>query len=365
MKSRALLLTALAGFAFLLSACRTPPVPKEAKLAEDQANELWRAKADVYVPDGYREYLSSLRLAKDKLISQKAKIGWLRDYKEVQADFLAILEKGQALLEEIEAEKASQRRELSVELRILRQRSERIRNFILSLNETDQVRRSITRAELALREAETLLEKEKYIELRGKIRIINIYLGQAQDSLFSVLARYMDDDQIETWRNWAEQTIAESRKNRGVALIINKLERSLTVYHGGKITAIYSIGLGKYGLSDKLHAGDEATPEGRYRVIKKNPNSRFHKALLLDYPNEEDRKEFLRAKKEGRIPQEIGIGGLIEIHGGGEDSLTGGCIAVENSVMDKLFSEVSVGTPVTIIGSLKSVVEILARLQGN
>lgn len=365
MKSRALLLTTLAVLSVVLGACQTPPVPAEVSQAEEQEKSLWSAGAALYSPEEYRDYLSSLRLAKDKLIGQKAKFGWFRNYKEVQADFQAILEKGRSLLEKVEAEKNRRKQNLSAELGLLRERSQRIRNFVLAINETDSVRRSLVRAEIAIEEGEILLEKGKYTELSGKIRIINIYLNQAQESLFSLLSRYADNDQVEKWRRWADETIAESRETRGVAIIINKLERTLTVYKAGRIAATHNIGLGKYGLSDKLHAGDDATPEGKYRVIRKNPQSRFYKALLLNYPNEEDKREFLLAKKEGRIPEQAGIGGLIEIHGGGEDSLTGGCIAVEDSVMDKLFAEVPVGTPVAIVGSLKNVVEILASLKGH
>ena len=89
-------------------------------------------------------------------------------------------------------------------------------------------------------------------------------------------------------------------------------------------TASYDIGLGRFGLSDKMYSGDEATPEGRYKIIRKFPNSTFYKALLIDYPNEEDRESFARGKRAGTIPVKAGIGGEIEIHGGGKDSLTRG-----------------------------------------
>jgi len=364
-KSRALLLAALAVLGAFLVACKTPPVPAVVNQAIDQEKELWRAEAAVYVPEEYRVYLSSLRLARDKLIQQKARFGWFRNYEEVEKDFRAIIETGQALLEKIEKEKALRSSAGAAEVKALREQFEKIKNFTLTIREADDVRRSLTRGEVALREAEICLEKQKLTELSGKIRIVNIYLDQAHRFLFSLLARYADEDQINLWRRWAEETVAESREKRATALVINKLEKTLTVYKAGKIAATYNIGLGKYGLSDKLHAGDEATPEGKYRVVRKNPQSRFYKALLLDYPNEEDRQRFSLAKKQGLIPANAGIGSLIEIHGGGEDSLTGGCIAVEDSVMDELFLEVSVGTPVTIVGSLKSVAELLTWLKGG
>ena len=54
-----------------------------------------------------------------------------------------------------------------------------------------------------------------------------------------------------------------------------------------------------------------------------------------------------------RLPASARIGGLIEIHGGGgrQRDWTDGCVAVTNPEMDDLFRRVSVGTPVTIVGS--------------
>ena len=83
------------------------------------------------------------------------------------------------------------------------------------------------------------------------------------------------------------------------------------------------------------------------------PRGTFYKALLLDYPNAEDRAEFNRARRSGDLPPSAGIGGLIEIHGEGGRGRdwTRGCAAVTNRDMDELFARVGVGTPVTIVGS--------------
>lgn len=81
--------------------------------------------------------------------------------------------------------------------------------------------------------------------------------------------------------------------------------------------------------------------------------SRYYKALLINYPNDDDRRQFTAAKKKGLIPKYAGIGGLIEIHGGGKSGMTYGCIGMENDQMDELFSIVDVGTPVTIVGTVE------------
>ena len=68
---------------------------------------------------------------------------------------------------------------------------------------------------------------------------------------------------------------------------------------------------------ERLHSGDKATPEGRYRVtvVKRTPATKYYKALLLDYPSSEDRQRYSAARSRGEVPSAADIGGLIEIHG--------------------------------------------------
>ena len=345
---------------FFAGACRVPQVPPEVEKTKTQENELWRAGASVYAASDYARYLESLRAAREKLIRQNARIRWFRNYKEVRTDYAAILAQGDALIKKIRAEKQSQSRDFSARLAVLEERIGKLRTLTRTMNENAVVLQNLARAGVAFQEAEAFLQNEKFTGLAEKLGLIEGYIRQAEDALFSILARYADDAQVARWRKWADETIAESKRKGTTAILVNKLKRTLTLLKKGRAVAVYEIGLGKYGLTDKLFAGDEATPEGRYKVIKKNANSRYHKALLIDYPNEEDRRRFSSAKKKGLIPAGAAIGGLIEIHGGGNDFLTNGCVGVENSVMDRIFPEVAVGTPVTIIGSLENAKNLLA-----
>ncbi|MFZ2054860.1 MAG: L,D-transpeptidase [Candidatus Aminicenantales bacterium] len=331
--------------------------------AKTQENELWRAGAPLYAAPDYSRYLESLRLAKEKLIRQNARMRWFRDYREVRTDYIAILAQGDALIKKVEAEKRSQSRDFSARLAVLQERIAKLKTLTRTMNENAVVRQNLARAEVTFQEAKAFLQNEKFTGIAEKLGLIDGHICQAEDALFSILARYADDAQVARWRKWADETIAESRRKGTTAILVNKLERTLTLLKRGRAVAVYEIGLGKYGLTHKLFAGDEATPEGRYRVVKKNANSRYHKAFLIDYPNEEDRRRFSLAKKKGLIPARAAIGGLIEIHGGGNDFLTNGCVGVENSVMNKIFPEVAVGTPVTIIGSLENAENLLAQFR--
>ncbi len=346
-------------YVFFAGACRTPQIPAEVEKAKTQENELWRAGAPVYAAPDYACYLESLGAAREKLIRQNARIRWLRNYKEVRTEYAAVLAQGDALIQKVRAEKQSQSRDFSAQLAVLEERIGRLRMLTRTMNENDAVRQNLARAGVAFQEAEAFLKNEKFMGLAEKLSSVDGHIRQAEDALFTILARYADDSQVAQWRKWADETIAESRRKGKTAILVNKLKRTLTLLKKGRAVGVYEIGLGKYGLTHKLFAGDEATPEGRYKVIKKNANSRYHKALLIDYPNEEDRSRFSSARKKGLIPAGAAIGGLIEIHGGGNDFLTNGCVGVEDSVMDRIFPEVAVGTPVTIIGSFENAKSLL------
>ena len=168
-------------------------------------------------------------------------------------------------------------------------------------------------------------------------------------------ARYADAETIARWRRWKEETIAWSRREGRAAVVVEKEAHLLTLFNRGQPVKTYPVDLGFNWIADKSHAGDNATPEGRYRVVARHLGgaSIYYKALLLDYPNAEDRTRFSRARRSGELPPSAGIGGLIEIHGEGGRGRdwTRGCIALTNSDMDDLLAHVGVGTPVTIVGS--------------
>jgi len=167
------------------------------------------------------------------------------------------------------------------------------------------------------------------------------------------LARFTDAKLIAKWRGWVDDTIART-KGGGAAVIVNKERNEVALYQNGVRTRMYNADLGKNRLQPKRVSGDGATPEGRYRITSKRARgqTKYYKALMLDYPNAEDRREFDAARRAGRIARNARIGHLIEIHGhGGRDQdWTQGCVALSDHDIDDLFARVSVGTPVTIVG---------------
>jgi len=147
-------------------------------------------------------------------------------------------------------------------------------------------------------------------------------------------------------------------------IVVQKSQRKLLLYSGEKLVRTYRIGLGLSPIEDKVKEGDRRTPEGDFRVIRKNLKSRFFLSLSLNYPVIKDAESGLRDKlitqkqhdaivraiRAGRTPpQETPLGGKILIHGGDSSSdWTWGCVALDNGAMRELFDAVSVGTPVRI-----------------
>lgn len=165
---------------------------------------------------------------------------------------------------------------------------------------------------------------------------------------------------IEFYRNypdWQKNTkLAYNLSKKGqTVILVDKIQSTFIILKGGKEFKTFSAEFGKSWMGDKLFAGDKATPEGVYKVLEKKSRAKtkYYKALLLNYPNNEDQKRYDKMVKSGEISKRTSIGGLIEIHGDGGKGVhwTDGCIALENTEMDVVFNNCSVNTPVIIVGS--------------
>lgn len=216
-------------------------------------------------------------------------------------------------------------------------------------------RRYFAEAKQALSEAEVYLAAGALIEARDRARQATELAGRVRDIAADIAQRYADQENIARWQRWQRETIEWSRREGRLAIVVVKDAHRMTVYSRGAALKTYTVELGFNWIVDKVQEGDGATPEGRYRVVKRMDNlgSEYYKALLIDYPNAEDHAEFARLKRRGELAPGARIGGLIEIHGSGgrKHDWTNGCVALTNAEMDEIFPRVTVGTPVTIIGS--------------
>jgi hypothetical protein len=344
---------ALAIFFLSLCGCTTEePVPPEVKLAETQEFNLWRAGAPLYLQESFSRYRNSLDKAKNGLLQANSRFRWFRDYQPVQAEFAKVLKQGDELFRLLEIEKQNIALSVREQMADLRERLEHLDQCSRMTNENRACRQSLTKAEVTLTEARTLYGGKQYLASEEKLKDVETHLSNAESLITPVLSRYGNKSQIRKWKKWAEETIEESVDREIHSLVVVKAERKLYLYKGGDLIKTYPVGLGRSGWSDKQRSRDNATPEGKYEIIGKNPESPYHRALLINYPNEEDRKEFHRAKKRGLLPQTAKIGGSIEIHGGGNKGLTYGCISLANNHIEELYTFVGVGTPIAIVGAL-------------
>lgn len=132
-------------------------------------------------------------------------------------------------------------------------------------------------------------------------------------------------------------------------IVVEKAARRLTLWQDGKVVRRYPVALGFAPAGDKQRQGDGKTPEGAFRIDRRNDRSKFHLSLSLDYPQAEDRR---RAKAGGYDP-----GGDIMLHGQpntmpvgviAKGDWTAGCIALTNAQIDEIWRVTQIGTVVEV-----------------
>ncbi|WP_298968870.1 L,D-transpeptidase family protein [uncultured Roseobacter sp.] len=121
-------------------------------------------------------------------------------------------------------------------------------------------------------------------------------------------------------------------------VVVNKGQRRMHLLHHVSLLKSYDINLGFAPIGHKQIEGDGRTPEGVYRIDRRNPNSQFHLSLGISYPNVND---VAAAKAMGKS-----AGGDIFIHGqknpfrADKKDWTWGCIAVSNDEMEEIYAMV-------------------------
>lgn len=225
----------------------------------------------------------------------------------------------------------------------------------------DETRKQYNKGKIYFGEANLAFQKSDYIKAQQKIDLSAKLIEKSYNYANNVLVNYFGN--FTKWQRWVSMTIEQSRLNDSYCIIVDKFSRECLLYYKGALKEKYEIDLGKNWMGDKNHQGDYTTPEGIYKVIDKKNCGRttYYKAMLLNYPNEEDKARFAMNKKNGTISSWKRIGDLIEIHGEGGKGAdwTSGCIALSNPDMDRIFAKCPNGTTVTIVGSLKPYSELM------
>lgn len=231
----------------------------------------------------------------------------------------------------------------------------------------DEIRQKISKGKILYREGILEFENGNFLQSEKKINRANEFLNFAYHSTYNELKEYFKSQPY--WEQLVENTISKTEKNQSKAIIIDKFARKLYVYHSGKKKYEFDAEFGRNWMKRKIMKNDKATPEGTYFVKNKIPQNKtkYFRALLLNYPNEEDIERYNEEKKAGNIKAGTTIGNLIEIHGNGGKGIdwTDGCIALKDSDMLKVYNYIDLSTTVIIVGSIAKFKIIADSFTGN
>jgi murein L,D-transpeptidase YafK len=135
-------------------------------------------------------------------------------------------------------------------------------------------------------------------------------------------------------------------------VVLRKSERRLYLYRDDQQLASYRVSLGLSPTGPKEREGDFRTPEGRYLLTRRNPDSDFFLSIQVSYP---DAADIAAARRAGVPP-----GGAIMIHGLPNQlkyprerylstDWTNGCIALSNEDMLEVWLLTVPDTPIEIL----------------
>ncbi|HCM60914.1 MAG TPA: hypothetical protein DIS74_11225 [Bacteroidales bacterium] len=335
-----------------------PPLPEveQARAAIAKARDL---QSEIYSPKLFREAKNNYDSAMAVWRSENDRFILSRDYERVISFAELAEKKAEAAQRNTIFRSKSLKSTLESEIARLNSEMASFEKIFLSMPLPQDVKKKHARGKLLVKEAAIDFRKERYVDGNVKITEANEYISGTYNLARKNLEDYFKH--YDNWQDWADETVSESRRSGGYAIVVEKIPAQLHLYHAGKKKYTFEAEFGSNWLGDKKSRGDMATPEGKYIVTKKlsGGSTKYHKALLINYPNKVDVQEFNERIRNGQLRADASIGDLIEIHGDGGKggNWTQGCVALKNSDMDVLYKYVSKGTPVTIIGSTLTIEE--------
>jgi hypothetical protein len=335
-----------------------PPLPEveQARAAIAKARDL---QSEIYSPKLFREAKNNYDSAMAAWRSENDRFILSRDYERVISFAELAGKKAEAAQRNTISRSKSLKSTLESEIARLNSEMASFEKIFLSMPLPQDVKKKHARGKLLVKEATIDFRKEPYVDGNVKITEANEYISGTYNLARKNLEDYFKH--YDNWQDWADETVSESRRSGGYAIVVEKIPAQLHLYHAGKKKYTFEAEFGSNWLGDKKSRGDMATPEGKYIVTKKlsGGSTKYHKALLINYPNKVDVQEFNERIRNGQLRADASIGDLIEIHGDGGKggNWTQGCVALKNSEMDVLYKYVSKGTPVTIIGSTLTIEE--------
>ena len=344
---------ALAG---LFTGC-VEAVPQDAiEAVENIDRDLMELRAAEFSPVDYARFAHQWMALKSRVQADEDLIRWPWEPNDLELALRRLQEEGSQTVARLTKEREALRH--SAESKIA-QVEDRLRVMAVQVSAIDSrlvLGQKPVETDLLMKQAHAFYEQGQYDRSLDASDRAAQNLAMQAVLLGNEFRRYADRGRISRWQQMAKDTIAWSRTHQTSVIVVNKADRLLTLYQNGQKVLSYPVRLGFNGIREKRYQGDGATPEGRYRISRKRGQgqTQFYRALVLDYPNEEDRRRYRLERKAGQIPASRAIGGQIEIHGVENELMaqTLGCVMLENPQMTLLFDRVEKGTPVTIVGAL-------------
>jgi len=338
-----------------LSACVQNAPPELLQAVEVLDRQLVEVQGAEFAPEEYARFVDRWVAVKGRLLAEEDVIHWPWEADPLVTDLHRLQEDGWQAAMTAAQRKAAKRLEAQQRLGVMEQRLRVFNSLLDEIGGRVVLGQRPIETQVVVSQARSLLDQRLYARSLGALQEASRQLDEQSALLNEELGRYADAGRVEVWRRMMERTVEWSRAHRTAAIVVSKADRLLTLYRNGRRVVSYRVRLGFNGVLEKRYQGDGATPEGLYHVIKKRDRgqTQFYRALLLDYPNSEDRRRFRQARTAGAIPPEAFIGGQIEIHGKDDMLLsqTLGCVMLDNRQIDAVFDATAVGTPVTIVGA--------------
>ena len=339
-----------------LSGCVEAVSQDVIEAVENIDRDLMELRAAEFSPTDYTQFAHQWMALKARVQADEDLIRWPWEPNDLEIALRRLQEEGSHTVARLTKERESLRR--SAEDKIARV-EDRFRTMTLQVSAIDSrllLGQKSVEIELLMKQAHAFYQQGRYDRSLDASDQAAQNLAKQAAVLSSEFGRYADRDRISRWQQMAKDTIIWSRIHRTSAIVINKADRVLTLYRNGQKTLSYPVRLGLNGIREKRYQRDGATPEGRYRISSKRGQgqTQLYRALVLDYPNEDDRRGYQLGRKTGQIPPSRAIGGHIEIHGVENELMaqTLGCVMLDNPHMALLYDRVEKGTPVTIVGAL-------------
>lgn len=330
------------------------PAGGDASVARNALYFSFKHGAKDYFPKEYDEAEYQLELARRAVNSEIGQNWFVRDFSYSSGKLADAEDKVAALMQKTSLRETSDMLESGARIRQLEDVLKDSGTLLEHTSTSVLARQRFTKATIMYKNAKDSFARKKYGSALKQANESMVSARRAMETSRSMLSRFSDPSLLSKWASWKNMAVASSRGG-GTSIVVIKEKHRLDYYRNGSLARSFTAELGANSINQKMFAGDRATPEGYYKITQKKGHgqSRYNCALLINYPNGEDKIRFNSLKSRHELGRGSKIGGLIEIHGEGGKGFdwTDGCVALTDREMEWLFKSTPVGAAVAIIGT--------------